>query len=83
MICDVHKCDMEYTGESPFGDDLWYCERCNAEEEAYFENDSIVVQIKSRVHKVGNIFYQSVMFLGDAGYFFEHRVMAHTPKDAE
>ncbi len=28
---------MEYTGEDPFGDDIWFCEGCHAEEEAEFQ----------------------------------------------
>lgn len=37
MKCQVHGTEMEYTGEDPFGHDVWYCEVCHAEEEAEFQ----------------------------------------------
>lgn len=37
MKCAIHGTEMEYAGETPFGEDIWFCEACHAEEEARFE----------------------------------------------
>lgn len=39
MKCKIHGIEMEYIGESPFGDDLWHCEACHAEQEAEFQRE--------------------------------------------
>lgn len=41
MKCPIHGIEMEYAGETPFGDDIWYCENCHAEEEAQFEYEDL------------------------------------------
>jgi len=40
MKCTIHGTEMEYTGESPFGDDLWICDACVAAEEYEFQRTS-------------------------------------------
>ena len=44
MKCPVHGIEMEYAGETPFGDDQWHCELCFAAEEYEF----------TRCHTCGN-----------------------------
>lgn len=30
MKCPIHNLEMEYGGETPFGQDFWICEECEA-----------------------------------------------------
>lgn len=39
MKCEIHRVEMEYKGESPFGDDLWFCQICSDEEEYIFSGE--------------------------------------------
>lgn len=37
MKCTIHGNEMEYMGDNGFGEDVWYCDDCNAEEEYEFQ----------------------------------------------
>jgi hypothetical protein len=41
MKYEKHGIEMEHAGEDPFGDDIWFCEQCSADEEYYeWHNDA-------------------------------------------
>jgi glutaredoxin len=63
MKCTTHGIEMEYAGENPFGADVWFCEYCQAEEEARFQRQP---ELDDCDHEDNDPLYESARLSAEA-----------------